>query len=50
MSALKEDNVEQTERAEAVEIIDCGRASERTKGINFPFFMESATPPMIYWG
>lgn len=36
MSALKLDNAEQRVRAEdAVEIIDCGRASEQTRGSPF---------------
>ena len=30
---------------EAVEIIDCGRASERTQGVSFMFLSELGTPP-----
>ena len=49
MSALKVEQVEPRVRAEdAVEIIDCGRASERTKGtwLGFPF--ENGSAPFIY--
>lgn len=50
MSALKLDNAEQRVRAEdAVEIIDCGRASEQTQGswlIALAF--ENGWPPFIY--
>jgi hypothetical protein len=46
MSALKLDNAEQRVRAEdAVEIIDCGRASERTKGGFSLLLLEMGTPP-----
>lgn len=30
---------------EAVEIIDCGRASERTQGVSFLILFEMGTPP-----
>ena len=30
---------------EAVEIIDCGRASERTRGQSFLFLFEAGIPP-----
>ena len=46
MSALKLDNSELRVRAEdAVEIIDCGRASVRTKGGFWPIMLELGTPP-----
>ena len=46
MSALKLDKAEQRVRAEdAVEIIDCGRASERTKGGFSLLLLEVGTPP-----
>jgi hypothetical protein len=45
MSALKVEGDERVRAGDAVEIIDCGRASERTKG-SFQFiFQELATPP-----
>jgi hypothetical protein len=31
---------------EAVKIIDCGRASERTQGISFTVLFEMGTPPL----
>jgi hypothetical protein len=46
MSALKLEQMEQRVRAEdAVEIIDCGRASERTKGVPMLVLIELGTPP-----
>ena len=46
MSALKLDQAEQRVRAEdAVEIIDCGRASVRTKGSFSFILLELGTPP-----
>jgi hypothetical protein len=50
MSALKVEKKEQRVRAEdAVEIIDCGRASEQTQGS--PFFstgLEGGSPPWVW--
>jgi hypothetical protein len=50
MSALKLDIVEERVRAEeAVEIIDCGRASERTKGSPFVSTgTEGGFPPFLW--
>jgi hypothetical protein len=31
---------------EAVEIIDCGRVSERTQGVSFTILFELGLPPM----
>ncbi len=46
MSALKLEHAEQRVRAEdAVEIIDCGRASERTKGTQLLILLENGWPP-----
>jgi len=46
MSALKLDHAELRVRAEdAVEIIDCGRASERTQGAASLILLELGTPP-----
>jgi len=46
MSALKLDNAGQRVRAEdAVEIIDCGRASERTRGTMTLVLLEVGWPP-----
>ena len=50
MSALKLDNVEERVRAEdAVEIIDCGRASERTKGGFMLILLEPSSPPFNWF-
>jgi hypothetical protein len=50
MSALKLENAEQRVRAEdAVEIIDCGPASERTRGSFIPTIgVEGSQGPWIY--
>jgi hypothetical protein len=50
MSALKLEHTEQRVRAEdAVEIIDCGRASELTRGSPFiAITFENGWPPFIY--
>jgi hypothetical protein len=46
MSALKLDHAEQRVRAkDAVEIIDCGQASVRTKGAFSLILLELGTPP-----
>lgn len=47
MSTLEfERNIKITVQAtEAVEIIDCGRASERTQGVSFLILFESGIPP-----
>ena len=46
MSALILDHAEQRVRAEdAVEIIDCGRASVRTRGAFSMILLEVGTPP-----
>lgn len=46
MSALKLEHAEQRVRAgDAVEIIDCGRASERTKGTPLLILTENGWPP-----
>jgi hypothetical protein len=50
MSALKVEQGEPRVRAEdAVEIIDCGRASERTKGGILLIFLESGNPPFNWY-
>jgi hypothetical protein len=48
MSTLEiERKVKNTVQAtEAVEIIDCGRASERTQGVSFLILYELGTPPL----
>jgi hypothetical protein len=48
MSTLEiERNIKNTVQAtEAVEIIDCGRASERTQGVSFLILFENGTPPL----
>jgi uncharacterized protein with von Willebrand factor type A (vWA) domain len=47
MSTLEvETDIKKTVQAtEAVEIIDCGRASERTQGVPILLFFELGTPP-----
>jgi len=50
MSALKVEQTESRVRAEdAVEIIDCGQASERTKGGFLLVFLESGSPPFNWF-
>jgi hypothetical protein len=50
MSALKLEQGESRVRAEdAVEIIDCGRASELTKGGWLLIFLESGNPPFNWF-
>jgi hypothetical protein len=50
MSALKVEHGESRVRAEdAVEIVDCGRASERTKGGILLVFLESGSPPFNWF-
>ena len=48
MSTLEaETEIKNTVQAtEAVEIIDCGRVSERTQGVSFLILFELGTPPM----
>jgi hypothetical protein len=48
MSALKTETIERVRAEDAVEIIDCGRASERTKGIPLLLFFEYGPAPYIY--
>ena len=47
MSTLEaEREIKNTVQAtDAVEIIDCGRASERTRGVPLMLFFELGTPP-----
>jgi len=50
MSALKLENTEERVRAEeAVEIMDCGRASERTKGGWLLVFFEPSSAPFNWF-
>jgi hypothetical protein len=50
MSALKVEQGESRVRAEdAVEIVDCGRVSERTKGGFLLIFLESGSPPFNWF-
>ena len=52
MSALIKEGEERVPAEEAVEIIDCGRASERTKGGYMLIFIEPANAPFNWflWG
>jgi hypothetical protein len=45
MSALIQERDEEVRAEDAMEITDCGRASERTKGGILLIFFESSTPP-----
>ncbi len=49
MSALKMEGKERVRAGDAVEIIDCGRASERTKGGFLLIFLEGGTPPFNWF-
>jgi hypothetical protein len=48
MSALKKEGEERVRAEDAVEIIDCGRASERTKGTSVGWLLEMGFPPFNY--
>jgi hypothetical protein len=45
MSTLEIERKIKVQATEAVEMIDCGRASERTQGVTFLFLFEMGTPP-----
>ena len=45
MSALKQEREEEVRAVDAVEITDCGQASERTKGGILLIFLEEGSPP-----
>ena len=45
MSALKMEGSERVRAGEAVGMIDCGRASKRTKGTFILLFFESSAAP-----
>jgi hypothetical protein len=49
MSALELEEIERVRAEAAVELIDCGRASERTKGTLILIFTEHSVPPMNYF-
>jgi hypothetical protein len=42
MSALKKDRNVRVRAGDAVGMIDCGRASKRTRGFTFGLFLETA--------
>jgi hypothetical protein len=48
MSALKLEGDERVRAEDAVEIIDCGRASEQTKGAPTFLLFEGAIAPFIW--
>ena len=48
MSALKVEKEMTMPVQEAVELLDCGRASERTQGIPLPVLFELGVPPNNY--
>lgn len=45
MSALKTEGSQRVRAGEAVGMIDCGRASKRTKGTSILLFLEFGAPP-----
>jgi hypothetical protein len=45
MSALKMDRSQRVRAGDAVGMIDCGRASKRTKGFSLLLFLEYGIPP-----
>jgi hypothetical protein len=45
MSALRKDGSERVRAGDAVGMIDCGRASKRTKGTLILLFLEGSIPP-----
>ena len=45
MSALRKDGSERVRAGDAVGMIDCGRASKRTKGSFILLFLEGGVPP-----
>jgi hypothetical protein len=47
MSALKVEGDERVRAEEAVEIVDCGCASEQTKGFPTFFLLEGSVAPFI---
>ena len=50
MDALKVDESEQLQAKEEIELIDCGRASERTKGEFLGMNFEPIYPPFSRFG
>lgn len=49
MNALNDEREERVRAEDAVEIIDCGRASERTKGGSMILMFEGGYPPFSFW-
>ncbi len=49
MSALKVEGEERVRAGDAVEIIDCGRATERTKGGYLLVLLENGIPPFNWF-
>ena len=49
MSALKQERDEEVRAVDAVEITDCGQASERTKGGILLVFNEAGAPPFNWF-
>ena len=45
MSALKVERNERVRAGDAVGMIDCGRASKRTRGTSLLLFLEFGAPP-----
>jgi hypothetical protein len=49
MSALKKEGEERVRAEDAVEVIDCGRASERTRGGFLLILIEPANSPFNWY-
>ena len=49
MSALKQERDEEVRAVDAVEITDCGQASEQTKGGILLIFNEAGGPPFNWF-
>jgi hypothetical protein len=45
MSALKRAGSQRVRAGDVVEIVDCGRASERTQGVTMVLLLELDAPP-----
>ncbi len=49
MSALEMEGEERVRAEDAPEIIDCGQASERTKGVFAGIYLETGNPPFNWF-
>ena len=49
MSALKKEGSVRVRAGDAVGMIDCGRASKRTRGFILGLWLEGGAPPLDWW-